>query len=37
MAKVIPGVCTFTNSVLPSGEKQAPANSLEFKAFRAIL
>jgi hypothetical protein len=27
MAKVTPGSWTLTNSVSPSGEKQAPANS----------
>ena len=27
MAKVVPGTWTFTNSVPPSGEKVAPANS----------
>lgn len=27
IANVIPGRCTFTNSVLPSGEKHAPASS----------
>lgn len=28
IAKVMPGSCRLTNSVRPSGEKQAPANSL---------
>ena len=35
MAKVMPGSCVFTNSVRPSGAKQAPANSLGPWALRA--
>src|SRR5262245_14351317 len=37
IANVIPGSWTFTNSVLPSGEKHAPANSrLRGCALRAM-
>ncbi len=37
MAKVIPGVCIFTNIICPLGEKQTPANSFVFNALRANL
>ena len=37
IAKVMPGLWMLTKSVLPSGEKQAPANSLVLVALRAIL
>jgi hypothetical protein len=35
MAKVVPGLWTFTNIVRPSGEKQAPQNSESLAALRA--
>ena len=37
IAKVIPGVCIFTNMIRPSAEKQTPVNSFEFNALRANL